>query len=199
MTTINEHSAAIGFCGHDSDPPRPEARTAVQEAHNGGIRVIMITGDHPRTAARIAAELDVVESGGRVVTGAEIADMDDDELADIAAEVNVFARVDPEHKLRLVRALQRNGQVTAMTGDGVDDAPALKHADIGVAMGLGDGHGWDRGEDQRPCSRTVRPSLGSVGHQRCSIETASQRSSYRSRTNRSTLVRPTVLSASEAA
>ncbi len=118
------------------DPPRPEARTAVQEAHNGGIRVIMITGDHPRTAARIAAELDVVESGGRVVTGAEIADMDDDELADITAEVNVFARVDPEHKLRLVRALQRNGQVTAMTGDGVNDAPALKQADIGVAMGL---------------------------------------------------------------
>src|SRR5690606_26247206 len=96
---------------------------------------IMITGDHPRTAAVIARELGIAGSG-RAVTGAELEQMSDDELERIVDEVSVFARVDPEHKLRIVGALQRRGLTVAMTGDGVNDAPALKAADIGVAMGI---------------------------------------------------------------
>jgi Ca2+-transporting ATPase len=96
---------------------------------------MMITGDHPRTAAVIARELGIAETG-RAVTGAEIEAMDDQALARTVAEASVYARVDPEHKLRIVRALQAGGAVVAMTGDGVNDAPALKTADIGVAMGI---------------------------------------------------------------
>ena len=95
----------------------------------------MITGDHPRTAARIAADLDIVETGGQVLTGAEIEDLDDEALRAAVRSVSVYARVAPEHKLRIVAALQSDGNVVAMTGDGVNDAPALKAADIGVAMG----------------------------------------------------------------
>jgi P-type Ca2+ transporter type 2C len=118
------------------DPPRPEARTAIDEAAAAGVRVIMITGDHPRTAARIAGDLGIIESGSRVLTGPELEALDDDALRDAVRGVSVFARVAPEHKLRIVDALQADDAIVAMTGDGVNDAPALKSADIGVAMGV---------------------------------------------------------------
>ena len=96
----------------------------------------MITGDHPATAEAIARELEIFEPGARLVTGAELRSMDDAELDAIVEQVRVFARVDPEHKLRIVGALQRKGHIVAMTGDGINDAPALKTANIGVAMGI---------------------------------------------------------------
>ena len=117
------------------DPPRAEARDAVARAGEAGIRPIMITGDHPRTAAEIARELGISD-GGRTVTGAEIERLDDTALARTVTDVSVYARVNPGHKLRLVKALQAGGAIVAMTGDGVNDAPALKVADIGVAMGI---------------------------------------------------------------
>ncbi|HEX6994482.1 MAG TPA: cation-translocating P-type ATPase [Gammaproteobacteria bacterium] len=117
------------------DPPRAEAKEAAARAKQAGIRSIMITGDHPRTAAVIARELGI-SSSGRAVTGAELERMTDDELDRVVQEVSVYARVNPEHKLRIVAALQRQGLTVAMTGDGVNDAPALKAADIGVAMGI---------------------------------------------------------------
>ncbi|GBF04459.1 cation-transporting ATPase [Deinococcus aerius] len=116
-----------------SDPPRPEAGTAVQEAREAGIRVIMITGDHPVTAAAIAREVGLPES--RVVTGAELDTLTPQGWEDAARIATVFARVTPEHKLRLVERLQGQGEIVAMTGDGVNDAPALKQANVGVAMG----------------------------------------------------------------
>jgi magnesium-transporting ATPase (P-type) len=118
------------------DPPRPEARAAIAEATAAGIRVLMITGDHPRTAVRIAGDLGIVEAGARVLTGAELEAASDEEVAARVREVSVYARVAPEHKLRIVAALQANDEIVAMTGDGVNDAPALKAADIGVAMGV---------------------------------------------------------------
>ena len=118
------------------DPPRAEAAAAIAEAHRAGIRVIMITGDHPATAARIAADLGIVPEGTRAVPGAELDGLSGRELIRVAHDNSVFARVAPEHKLRIVDALQAGGAVVAMTGDGVNDAPALKTADIGVAMGI---------------------------------------------------------------
>jgi potassium/sodium efflux P-type ATPase len=118
------------------DPPRDEARAAIAEARGAGIRVVMITGDHPRTASRIAGDLGILTPGTDAVTGAEIERADDQRLLELAREVSVYARVAPVHKLRIVDALQADGQVVAMTGDGVNDAPALKSADIGVAMGI---------------------------------------------------------------
>jgi Ca2+-transporting ATPase len=117
------------------DPPRDEARDAVARAKGAGIRPIVITGDHPKTAAVIAQELGIV-SVSRAVTGAELERMSAASLDQIVGEVSVYARVNPEHKLRIVEALQRRGSIVAMTGDGVNDAPALKTADIGVAMGV---------------------------------------------------------------
>lgn len=117
------------------DPPREEAREAVKRAKVAGIRPIMITGDHPVTAIVIATQLGIAENE-RVLTGGELEKLSDEELDEIIKDVSVFARVSPEHKLRLVRALQRAGEITAMTGDGVNDAPSLKTADIGVAMGI---------------------------------------------------------------
>lgn len=117
------------------DPPRKEAVEAVAECHNGGIRVTMITGDHKITAAAIAKMLGIGD-GKTAVAGAEIEAMNDGALQETVRNVDVFARASPEHKLRLVKAIQANGQVVAMTGDGVNDAPALKRADIGVAMGI---------------------------------------------------------------
>ncbi|SPC19407.1 putative cation-transporting ATPase F [Cupriavidus oxalaticus] len=117
------------------DPPRDEAVRAVAECHRAGVRVKMITGDHAETARTIGARLDI-GVGKPAITGAEMAMMDDAALRRVALEVDVFARASPEHKLRLVQALQANSQVVAMTGDGVNDAPALKSADVGVAMGM---------------------------------------------------------------
>jgi Ca2+-transporting ATPase len=117
------------------DPPRREARDAIARARGAGIRAVMITGDHPRTAAVIAEELGIA-TDGRAITGAELEKLSLEAAARIAAEVSVYARVNPEHKLRIVDALRRTGAVVAMTGDGVNDAPALKKADIGVAMGI---------------------------------------------------------------
>jgi Ca2+-transporting ATPase len=117
------------------DPPRPEAAEAVARAKSAGIRPIMITGDHPKTAGVIAVDLGIADNS-RAVTGAEIERLSDEALAGTAAQASVFARVNPEHKLRIVKALRRRGAVVAMTGDGVNDAPALKTADIGVAMGI---------------------------------------------------------------
>jgi P-type Ca2+ transporter type 2C len=118
------------------DPPRPEARTAIAEAHAAGVRVMMITGDHPRTAVRIAGELGVVDRRAEAMTGSQIEALDGDGLRAAVGDISVYARVAPEHKLRIVDALQAEGNIVAMTGDGVNDAPALKSADIGVAMGI---------------------------------------------------------------
>jgi magnesium-transporting ATPase (P-type) len=117
------------------DPPREEAITAVGQCHTAGIRVKMITGDHGVTASAIGAKL-AIGDGRSVVTGIELDAMDDAQLRKVVTETDVFARANPEHKLRLVTALQDNGEIVAMTGDGVNDAPALKRADVGVAMGL---------------------------------------------------------------
>jgi magnesium-transporting ATPase (P-type) len=117
------------------DPPRKEAIEAVKECHDGGIRVTMITGDHKITAAAIAKMLDIGD-GKTAITGSEIEEMDTATLQERVGAVDVFARASPEHKLRLVKAIQANKQIVAMTGDGVNDAPALKKADIGVAMGI---------------------------------------------------------------
>jgi Ca2+-transporting ATPase len=120
------------------DPARPEAKMAVAKCKTAGIRTIMITGDHPDTARYIAADLGITRPDGRVITGVMLEKMDDAELKESLrdANLNCFARVSPEHKLRIVIALQELGNIVAMTGDGVNDAPALKRADIGVAMGI---------------------------------------------------------------
>jgi magnesium-transporting ATPase (P-type) len=117
------------------DPPREEAIRAVAQCHDAGIRVKMITGDHAATAVAVAAQLDIGD-GKHALTGAEIERLSDAELRQRAGETDVYARVSPEHKLRLVEALQANGEIVAMTGDGVNDAPALKRADVGIAMGI---------------------------------------------------------------
>jgi magnesium-transporting ATPase (P-type) len=118
------------------DPPRPEAAVAIDQAQRAGIRVIMITGDHPGTAGRIAEDLGIVASGARVMTGADLDLLPESELAGTIRDVSVYARVAPRHKLLIIAALQADGNIVAMTGDGVNDAPALKAADLGVAMGL---------------------------------------------------------------
>jgi Ca2+-transporting ATPase len=117
------------------DPPRPEAKSAVAACHNAGIRVVMITGDHPNTALAIARELGVASSEKELLTGFELQRISDEELGRRVSAISVFARVTAEHKLRIVRAWKAKGAVVAMTGDGVNDAPALKGADIGIAMG----------------------------------------------------------------
>jgi magnesium-transporting ATPase (P-type) len=118
------------------DPPRPEAAAAIRDAHRAGVRIIMITGDHPSTATRIATDLGIVPAGATTLTGADLERLEDLELVDAVRHTSVYARVAPSHKLRIVDALQADGNVVAMTGDGVNDAPALKSADIGVAMGI---------------------------------------------------------------
>ncbi len=149
---LNETSSGMKFIGLVGmiDPPRPEVRDAIAECHDAGIRVIMITGDHPVTAEAIARELGILSDGSghsarvtqarmpasKIVTGLTLEKMSDDELDRNLKDIAVFARVSPRDKLRLVTALQQQGRVVAMTGDGVNDAPALKKADIGVAMGI---------------------------------------------------------------
>lgn len=118
------------------DPPREEVAAAIRQAHRAGIRIIMITGDHPRTAARIGSDLGIIGAGGAALTGAELDAMTDAELQQAVASTSIYARVSPANKLRIVSALQASGQVVAMTGDGVNDAPALKAANIGIAMGI---------------------------------------------------------------
>ncbi|HEY9626352.1 MAG TPA: cation-translocating P-type ATPase [Coleofasciculaceae cyanobacterium] len=118
------------------DAPRPEVRDAVAKCRTAGIRAVMITGDHQLTAQAIAADLGIAQTGEASLTGQQLENLSDRELEKAVGEVNVYARVSPEHKLRIVRALQKQGNVVAMTGDGVNDAPALKQADIGVAMGI---------------------------------------------------------------
>lgn len=125
------------FCGLIGmiDPPRPEAETAVRLCKKAGIRPVMITGDHAVTASAIAKRLGIMENGSGVITGAELSRIPDSELKKNIYKYSVFARVSPEHKVRIVRAFQARGEVVAMTGDGVNDAPALRAADIGCAMG----------------------------------------------------------------
>jgi Ca2+-transporting ATPase len=131
--TVEQELVFAGLIGM-MDPPRDEAQEAVARAKAAGIRPMMITGDHPVTASVIAAELGIGE--GQALSGAEMEDLSDDDLAQKVEEVSIYARVNPEHKLRIVRALRQEGEIVAMTGDGVNDAPALKTADIGVAMGI---------------------------------------------------------------
>ncbi len=132
---LENHLIFVGSVGM-MDPPRPQAKAAIAEARRAGIRVIMITGDHPRTAARIAADLGIVAAGEAALTGSDIEALDDDAFAAAVQATSVYARVSPAHKLRIVDALQAAGHIVAMTGDGVNDAPALKSADIGIAMGI---------------------------------------------------------------
>jgi Ca2+-transporting ATPase len=134
--SVESRLVFIGLAGM-IDPPRQEAKEAIAACHSAGIRVIMVTGDNPYTAQAIGEELGLRSSGKRaVVNGAEINEMSDAALSRAVRDIVVFARVAPEHKLRIVKALKANGEVVAMTGDGVNDAPALKAGDIGVAMGI---------------------------------------------------------------
>ncbi|QGP92968.1 Calcium-transporting ATPase [Neomoorella glycerini] len=132
--TVEKNLILVGLMGM-LDPPRPEAAAAIRVCHQAGIKVVMITGDHQVTARAVARELGLPAGAGQVLNGRELETMNDTELAGVAPEVNVYARVSPHHKLRIVRALKANGHIVAMTGDGVNDAPAIKEADIGIAMG----------------------------------------------------------------
>lgn len=135
--TLENAESAMTFLGLVGmiDPPRPEARAAIATCEEAGIKAVMITGDHPATARAVAHELGLLKSG-RIVTGVELESMSDDDLERDVEGIEVYARVSPAHKLRVVTALQKKGHIVAMTGDGVNDAPALKKADIGIAMGI---------------------------------------------------------------
>lgn len=135
METAREGLCLLGLVGM-IDPPRPESKAAIELCKKAGIRVVMMTGDHPLTARAVARELELLRHG-IVVTGADLDGLSEREFQKKVRQVEVYARVSPEHKLRIVTALQKQGHVVAVTGDGVNDAPALKQADIGVAMGVG--------------------------------------------------------------
>ena len=125
----------IGLAGM-IDPPRPEVEVAVETSQTAGIRPVMITGDHPLTALRIAKDLGIADENSKIITGQQLAKMSTIDLENVVEDVSVYARVSPEHKLKIVEALQKRGHIVAMTGDGVNDAPALRRSDIGVAMGI---------------------------------------------------------------
>ena len=133
--TLEKDLCFLGLCGM-IDPVRPEVRAAIEECKEAGIRPIMITGDHIDTAVAIAKELGILTDGYRAVTGAELGEMSDEEFEKVFREISVYARVQPEHKTRIVNAWRNAGYVTAMTGDGVNDAPSIKSADIGIGMGI---------------------------------------------------------------
>ncbi len=134
-TNVEQELIFVGMVGM-IDPPRPEVRDAVAECRVAGIKPVMITGDHRATAAAIAHSLQIAQPDDNVLTGSDVEQLSDEELQRQAPHIAVFARVAPEHKVRIVRAFKNNGNIVAMTGDGVNDAPALKLADIGVAMGI---------------------------------------------------------------
>ncbi len=136
--TLETAQSGLTFLGLAGmiDPPRPEAKNALVTCEQAGIRTVMITGDHPVTAKAVASELGLLTDGGRVVTGSELEDMPEEDLDRDVEEIQVYARVTPAHKLRVITAWQKHGYTVAMTGDGVNDAPALKKADIGIAMGI---------------------------------------------------------------
>ncbi len=132
---IEREMVFVGLTGM-IDPPRPEAKKAVAECHSSGIDVVMITGDYLETAFAIARDLGIADSKDQAIEGKELNNMSDEEIRKIAKEKRVFARVSPQNKVQLVNALQENGEIVAMTGDGVNDAPAIKNADIGISMGI---------------------------------------------------------------
>jgi Ca2+-transporting ATPase len=134
-TDVEKQLVFVGLTGM-MDPPRQEVRSAIQLCRKAGIKTVMITGDHQATAEAIAEKLGIMQKGALSVTGRQLSSMSDEELDHIINDVYVYARVSPEHKLRIVKALKANGHVVAMTGDGVNDAPAIKAADIGIAMGI---------------------------------------------------------------
>jgi P-type Ca2+ transporter type 2C len=135
MTALEEDLTFVGLIGM-IDPPRPEVKPALLKARHAGIRTVMITGDYPNTARAIGESIGLILPGHAVFTGAQITELSDEELRKAAETTDVYARVSPEHKMRIVDALRANKQIVAMTGDGVNDAPAIKRADIGVAMGI---------------------------------------------------------------
>ena len=132
---LEENLIFLGLCGM-IDPVRPEVKAAIDECKSAGIRAVMITGDHKDTAVAIAKELGIIKSADEAITGSEIEKLSDEELAQSIKHYGVYARVQPEHKTRIVNAWKKNGSITAMTGDGVNDAPSIKSADIGVGMGI---------------------------------------------------------------
>ncbi len=132
---LEQNLTFIGLCGM-IDPVRPEVGPSIQEAHDAGIRVVMITGDHIDTAVAIARELGIISDRSQAITGSELDKLSDEELAEKIANYGVYARVQPEHKVRIVEAWKAQDQIVAMTGDGVNDAPSIKRADIGIGMGI---------------------------------------------------------------
>ena len=133
--TLEQDLCFIGLAGM-IDPVRPEVKDAIHQCRKAGIRPVMITGDHKDTAVAIAKELDILDSADQAITGSALNDLTDEELAEIVPKYSVYARVQPEHKVRIVTAWKKRGAITAMTGDGVNDAPSIKTADIGVGMGI---------------------------------------------------------------
>ena len=133
--TLEQDLCFIGLAGM-IDPVRPEVKDAIHQCRKAGIRPVMITGDHKDTAVAIAKELDILDSADQAITGSALNDLTDEELAEAVPRYSVYARVQPEHKVRIVSAWKKRGAITAMTGDGVNDAPSIKTADIGVGMGI---------------------------------------------------------------
>jgi Ca2+-transporting ATPase len=133
--TLERDLVLVGLAGM-IDPARPEVKPAIATARRAGIKTVMITGDYPNTAVAIAREINLLRPGGRVLTGQELDELDESQFQGVVEDVDVYARVSPQHKVRIVEALRARGHIAAMTGDGVNDAPALKRADIGVAMGI---------------------------------------------------------------